>query len=176
VGKHVTFKKVQGGALGVSLLGRLPGELPAVHTVGAGSGLVKGDVLVLVDGRRVIDLPNPLGSAAELIRAASGPLTLTFVGKDVEASVAACLPATMKRAGRTQASAVVFQDLGKKGAAFLEIAPTVGGKIKSVKYNAGGELVPGVHESVHLRVASATLAQAWVNAINDSTQHTVCAV
>jgi len=180
-GKHITFKKVQGQALGLSLLGRLPGELPTVHKAPVGlTDLAKGDVLVMVDGQKIIDLPNPLSSAAELMRnTPDGPLTLTFVSKDVEEKVVANIPSSTKRTGRTQASAVTFHDMaiGKKGsAAYLEIKPTVGDKIKSVKYNAGGELVPGVHESIHLRVASSGLAQAWVNAINESIQHTVCAI
>jgi len=180
-GKHITFKKVQGKALGVSLLGRLPGELPTVHQAPAGlADLGKGDVLVMVDGQKIVDLPNPLSSAAELMRnAPDGPLTLTFVSKEIEEQVAANIPSTTKRTGRTQASAVTFHDMaiGKKGsAAYLEIKPTIGDKIKSVKFNTGGELVPGVHESVHLRVASSGLAKAWVNAINESIQHTVCAI
>jgi hypothetical protein len=76
-----------------------------------------------------------------------------------------------------QESAVVFSSEGtakSAAAAYVSIIPTLGAKVKSVKYNSKRELVPGSHEVVRLRVASVDVGERWVAAINKAATHTVC--
>jgi len=175
-GKHVTFK---GDQLGVSLRSRGPGKCPVVDKCGAGLSLEKGDVLVAVNGEKVIDFPNPMGTSIARIQQHEGPLVLSFISEGTEATICAALPESLQGPKRSARSAVVFQedeDNKKGGASYLLLVPTMGGKIKSVKYNSTGELVPGIHDSIRLRVASAGIALSWVGAVNEAAIHTTCPI
>ena len=142
-GMHVTF---QGSSLGVSLRSRGPFQCPVVESAKSGLPLVKGDVLVAINGKKVIDLPNPMGTSITMIRdylarERDAPMVLSFVSESTETLVRQQLPGAEGDAGgRSQTSAVVFQDAMGGSAAYLHITPTFGGKIKSVKYNAARHL------------------------------------